>query len=152
MRRSGAMVQLGFMDDERFKGIVMTDFTTYSDPNTHAMADVDVCIAVGEDLTSTFPGHPWMVGADHEAGTVVIRLGYNPPLERPRLAEMGYLLHLSTVLGPGGQKKYAMPVRKCWSGGDCLAKWQRSKAGIKRQRMDWTLTMPFLKAGSNGTN
>lgn len=44
------------MDDERFKGIVMTDFTTYSDPNTHAMADVDVCIAVGEVWTYPIAG------------------------------------------------------------------------------------------------
>ena len=101
----------------------MPDFATHIDDNEHAMSDMDVCIAVGEDLTSVYSGHPWCVGADHEAGTVIIRLGYNPPATNPRLAEMGYLLHLSTVLGPGGQKK----VRN--AGAEMLERW-----GLARQR------------------
>ena len=100
----------------------MTDFHIHTDPNENAMSDQDVCIAVGEDLTSTFAGHPWSVGCCHEAGTIVIRLGYNPPTDKPRLAEMGYLLHLSTVLGPGGQKR----VRN--AGAEMLERW-----GLPRQ-------------------
>lgn len=101
----------------------MTDFMTHVDGGEHDMADMDVCIAVGEDLTATYPGHPWMVGADHQAGTVAIRLAYNPPDENPTLGQMGYLLHLSTVLGPGGQKR----VRT--AGAEMLERW-----GLPRER------------------
>jgi hypothetical protein len=68
----------------------------------HAMAEQDLCIAVGEDLTKHYPGHPWMVGADLSAGTIAIRLGYELP---PRLAPMGYLLHIATLMAPGGHQR-----------------------------------------------
>lgn len=65
------------------------------------MSDQDVCIAVGEDLTRAFPGYPWMVGANHEAGTLQIDLMIDKPIG---LERYGFLLHISTVLGAGGQK------------------------------------------------
>ena len=65
------------------------------------MADEDVCIAVGEDLMQRYPGYPWSVGCNHEAGTVVIDLMIDKP---PHLRNYGYQLYLSTVLGAGGQK------------------------------------------------
>jgi hypothetical protein len=65
------------------------------------MADQDVCIAVGEDLTKHYPGYLWMVGCDHEAGTIQIDLQCDKPIGMERY---GYLLHLSTVMGAGGQK------------------------------------------------
>ena len=68
----------------------------------HAMAERDLCIAVGEDLERHYPGHPWMVGADLNAGTVAIRLGYDLP---PSMAPMGYLLHIATLLAPGGHQR-----------------------------------------------
>lgn len=66
-----------------------------------AMADEDVCRAVGEDLTKHYPGHLWFVGCNHEAGTVVIDLPYEKPLH---LRGYGMLLHIATILGAGGQK------------------------------------------------
>lgn len=66
------------------------------------MADRDLCIAVGEDLEKHYPGHPWAVGANHEAGTVVIRLGYDLP---QNLAAMGYLIHIPALLAPGGHQR-----------------------------------------------
>jgi len=78
------------------------------------MADQDVCIAVGEDLTQTYTGYFWNVGCNHEAGVVAISLaipGDNGNTTR------GFLLHLSTIMGPGGQKK----VRA--AGGELLERW-----------------------------
>jgi hypothetical protein len=68
---------------------------------TNRMADQDVCIAVGEDLTRQYPGYLWMVGCNHEAGTIQIDLQCDKPIGMERY---GYMLHLSTVLGAGGQK------------------------------------------------
>lgn len=82
------------------------------------MADEDICIAVGEDLTRMYPGYLWMVGADHDAGVVHIRLQL--PLDTPAnrvLGEYGYLLYISSVLGAGGQAK----VRN--AGGEMLERW-----------------------------
>lgn len=67
-----------------------------------AMADQDVCVAVGEDLTRAFPGYLWMVGCNHTAGVIMIDLQVPKP---PHLRNYGYQLNLSTVLGPGGQKR-----------------------------------------------
>lgn len=66
------------------------------------MADEDVCLAVGEDLTKHYPGYPWMVGCNHEAGTLQIDLMVDKP---PHLRNYGYMLHISSVLGSDGQKK-----------------------------------------------
>lgn len=65
------------------------------------MADQDVCIAVGEDLTRAYPGYFWMVGCNHEAGTIEIRLQVPTPIGTERF---GYLMYISTAIGIGGQK------------------------------------------------
>jgi hypothetical protein len=65
------------------------------------MQDEDVCIAVGEDLTRAYPGYLWMVGCNHEAGTLHIDLQVPKPIG---MEAYGYLLYISSVLGPGGQK------------------------------------------------
>lgn len=83
------------------------------------MADEDVCRAVGEDLTDVYPGHPWAVGCDHQAGTVVIDLAVDKP---PQLRTFAYMLHLSTILGPGGQKR----VRQ--AGGELLERYGLPRA------------------------
>lgn len=80
----------------------MNDFVTHLEGPT-AMADMDVCRAVGEDLSRAYPGYPWMVGANHEAGTCVVDL---PEVFKPvKYRNWGILLHLSSLMGPGGQKK-----------------------------------------------
>jgi hypothetical protein len=65
------------------------------------MADQDVCIAVGEDLTKHYPGYYWMVGCDHQAGSVQIDLQVPKPVG---LERYGYRLNISTILGAGGQQ------------------------------------------------
>lgn len=77
----------------------MTDALITTSGET-AMADQDVCVAVGEDLTRHYPGHLWSVGCDHRAGTIVIDLPYQKPAH---LRNFAYLLHIPTILGPGGQ-------------------------------------------------
>ena len=66
------------------------------------MEDQDVCMAVSEDLCATYPGYPWLVGCDHDAGTVAIDLAVEKP---PAFRNFGYMLHLSSIMGPGGQQK-----------------------------------------------
>lgn len=82
------------------------------------MSDMDVCIAVGEDLTQAYPGYLWKVGTTHEGGVVAIDVGVPKPLG---MENLGYLLHLSTVLGPGGQAR----VRR--AGGEML-----ERLGLRR--------------------
>jgi hypothetical protein len=65
-----------------------------------AMEDCDLCQAVGEDLMQTFPNYPWFVGVEH--GSVIIDLCIDKPLGLSRYA---YRLNISTVIGPGGQKR-----------------------------------------------
>lgn len=78
------------------------------------MADQDVCIAVGQDLTQTYPGYFWNVGCDHFAGVVNVSLAI--PGESGNTTK-GFLLHLSSILGPGGQKKVRV------AGGELLERW-----------------------------
>lgn len=76
----------------------------YVDDGTHpenAMADEDVCRAVGEDLTRAYPGYLWMVGCSHRAGMLKIDLPFYKP---PHLRNYAMQLRISTVLGSGGQK------------------------------------------------
>lgn len=75
------------------------------------MADEDVCRAVGEDLDKHYPGYPWMVGCNHEAGTLYIDLGID---KQPHLRTYGYQLNISSVIGPGGQ------LRVMRAGGELL--------------------------------
>lgn len=101
----------------------MTDAIVSGSGDTQ-MADQDLCIAVGEDLTATFPGYVWAVGCDHQAGVLNIRLILDADaLTSRRFGEYGYLLHISSVLGPGGQKK----VRN--AGGEVLERY-----GLPRTR------------------
>lgn len=67
----------------------------------HGATDEALCILVGQDLTKHYPGHPWMVGVNTEAGTVVIDLGYDKPLH---LARMAYMIHIPTLKSQGGFK------------------------------------------------
>lgn len=67
------------------------------------MADQDLCIAIGEDLMQHYPGHPWRVGCDLDAGSIVIELAYDYP-GMPN-ATLGYRLHPQTMMGPGAHHR-----------------------------------------------
>ena len=100
----------------------MTDDAILTGSGPTRMADQDLCIAVGEDLTATYPGYDWCVGANHEAGVLHIDLICDKPLG---LQNHGYLLHIANVIGPGGQKR----VRD--AGGELLERF-----GLRRDRAD----------------
>lgn len=88
----------------------------------HAMADIDVCCAVSEDLNRHYPGHAWVIGCDHNAGTVAIDIAMHKP---PALKLFGYLLHLSTIMGAGGQ---AAVMR---AGGELLERYGLQRRGAR---------------------
>lgn len=77
------------------------DFHFEHTTGTPRMADEDLCKAVLEDIARHYPGHPWMVTADVQAGSVAIDLGYEKPLH---LRGFAHLLFAGTLMGPGGQK------------------------------------------------
>lgn len=90
--------------------------------------DQAACKLVGEFLARFYPGIDWMVGVDHEAGTVAIDIMCDKPIGMERY---GYLLHLSSIMGPDGQRK----VRN--AGGELMERF-----GIRRDRpgAEWRMT------------
>jgi len=92
----------------------MSMFADVESSGPRAMADRDVCIAIGEDLTQTYPGYIWNVGCNHEAGAAQIMLVI-PSVTGNQ--SMGFLIHLSTVMGPGGRQKVLA------AGGEVLERW-----------------------------
>lgn len=80
----------------------MSEDFQYDAVGSATMADRDLCVAVLEDLARHYPGHPWLITADVQAGSVVIDLGYEKPAH---LKNFGYLLHASTLMGPGGRQR-----------------------------------------------
>src|ERR1700746_794008 len=82
----------------------MGDDFTFSPSGTSpetTMADRDLCIAGLEDLPRPYPGHPWLITSDVQAGSVVIDLGYEKPVA---LRNFAYLLHCKTLMSAGGQQ------------------------------------------------
>jgi hypothetical protein len=77
-------------------------------------ADEALCIVIGRDLTETFPGYFWNVGVNHESGVIAISLAM--PGEAGNTTK-GFLMYISTAVGPGGQKKTRQ------AGGELLERW-----------------------------
>ena len=84
--------------------------------------DQAVCVLVGTLLAREYPGYEFMVGVDHEAGTVAIDIMGDKPIG---LERFGYLLHLSSVLSADGPRK----IRN--AGGELLERF-----GLRRDRAD----------------
>ena len=93
------------------------------DPGQFAMADQDVCIAMGEALTQAYPGYVWNVGCNHQGGVATVSLVI--PSVCGNQAK-GFMIHLSTVLGPGGYKKVLA------AGGEVLERWNLSRERAPR--------------------
>lgn len=89
--------------------------------------DEALCVAIGQDLTSAFEGYAWDVGADHEAGVVCIRLAV--PMVGGA-AQPGFLLHISTVIGPDGRKKVHRAA------GEVLERWRLRRDRAPRDWME----------------
>jgi hypothetical protein len=104
-----------------------------------AMADEDVCRAVGEDLTHYFPGHLWCVGCNHEAGTLYIDLPYQKPAH---LRHYGFLMHISTVLGADGRKKVMR------AGGELLERFGLPRSGAKQEAAEMAAEHGLIADGA----
>ena len=111
-------------------------FTGYGE---REMADRDVCIAIGEDLTRAYPGYMWNVGCNHQAGVAQIMLMM--PSDKPSNTTKGFLIHLSTALGPGGQKKVLL------AGGEILERW-----GLPRSRSPEDMVLRAHEHGLDESN
>ncbi len=104
----------------------MDDFLHTAGDGEMQMADIDVCRAVFEDLSQTYPGYGWSVGCNHDAGVIAIDLVVDKPVH---LRNYGYQLYLSTVLGANGQKRVRQAggellerfgLRRSWAHPDTL--------------------------------
>lgn len=82
-------------------------------------ADMAMCGQVFEELQKHYPGHPWDVGANHEAGAVAIQLRYNDKLGRP--SKYGFLIHINSLLSQDGFKKVVM------AGGELLERYNLAR-------------------------
>lgn len=85
--------------------------------------DADLCKSIGDDLIRYYPGHPWMVGVDLAAGSVVIDLGYSKP---HHLRNMAYFLWPSTVMGPGREHRLMQ------AGGELLERFGIGRSGARK--------------------
>jgi len=109
------------------------DFTVVESGGQTAMADIDVCIAVADDLRHFYPGHPWRISCNHEAGTAVIDLDYPRPLH---LRNARFMIYISTCIGPDGRKHVMR------AGGDLLERWGLPRGAAKASA--------YAMAGENG--
>lgn len=75
----------------------MSDYlSTAESSGPNARQDLEACWAVNGVLNKHYPGHPWMVGADHDAGVVVVKLAYYDKLMR--WARHGFVIHFGSLL------------------------------------------------------
>jgi hypothetical protein len=77
-------------------------------------ADMAMCKRISEELERLYPGHPWAIGADHAAGTVVIRLMYPAFDNKP----WGYMIPLKNIANDADFKRRVMQA-----GGEWLERW-----------------------------
>lgn len=57
-------------------------------------ADIALARSVATELERLYPAHLWLVGANHQAGTVTIDLPYEKP---HHLRNYGMLLHITSL-------------------------------------------------------
>ena len=69
---------------------------------SNALHDEDICRLVADWLEKYYPRHVWAVGANHEAGTVVIDLPYDRPVH---LRQFAFMLHIPMILSMYGERQ-----------------------------------------------
>lgn len=87
--------------------------------------DIALCKSVWEVLDKHYPGHPWMVGADHFAGVVTIQLAYEDRVEF-NYSRYGFLLHIRNLDAPESMKKVMR------AGGEMLERWKLARSGANQ--------------------
>lgn len=70
------------------------------------VADIALCRDVGEILEKYYPGHFWMVGCNHEAGSLHIELAYQE--KTAKRFPYGYLLHIHNLSNPDVRRQKVM--------------------------------------------
>lgn len=86
-----------------------------------AVADMAACEKANRILQAAYPNHPWMIGTDASTGTLHCRLMYQG--QQVGANGYGFLLRLSTVDGPDGERK----IRA--AGGECLERFALARTG-----------------------
>lgn len=94
----------------------------------HLAADLDVAERAAAVLTAHYPGHPWMVWADHAQGVVLVR---NPGLpDMPGLpgtaGQFAMVIHLADI---ANERDFRARVMR--AGGEMLERW-----GVARRRYE----------------
>lgn len=90
-----------------------------------AAADMIVCEKAMRVLQAAFPNHPWLIGADHGAGTVHIRLQYQG--HNVTNSGYGFLLHMSSIMGADCEKKLRTAA------GEILERFKLARDGATEQ-------------------
>ena len=98
----------------------------------HHTADIALCQRVSDDLTNHYPGHPWAIGADHEAGCLWIHLAYPDnraaqaeEIRGPEFGIPGYLLHTGKL-----QNKYDFN-KVMRAGGELLERYKLQRGAYR---------------------
>lgn len=103
--------------------------------------DIALCKEVWEVLDKHYPGHPWMVGADHFAGTVSIQLAYEDRVEF-NYSKWGYLLHIRNLNTPESMKKVMR------AGGEMLERWKLARTGASQHAVGDARRNGLMKQGA----
>lgn len=85
--------------------------------------DILLCHQVNAVLNKHYPGHPWLIGANHEAGTINVQLTYLDKHGKVgKMGNWGFLLHIAKVKTiPDLEKKVML------AGGELLERWQLAR-------------------------
>lgn len=86
-----------------------------------AIQDELACNQAMRVLQQHYPNHPWLVGCDHFAGMVHCRLLYSG--QKITNNGYGFMLKLSTIFGPDGDKRIVQ------AGGECLERFDLARNG-----------------------
>lgn len=82
--------------------------------------DITLCKQINDILQKHYPGHPWMVGCNHKAGTIHIELPY---LDRLRTRfPYGYMLHINKMVRPSVVRK-----KTIHAGGELLERYNLAR-------------------------
>lgn len=103
-------------------------FAVPDDEGSIDRAEQALCLMVGESLTQAYPGYVWNVGCTRQSGALTIKLAVPLSLRPGGFGEPGYLLYISTVIGPGGHKRVLA------AGGEILERWALIRGSAKG---DW---------------
>ena len=116
---------------------ILFENKTYSDDD---VKDIALCRKIWQVLDKHYQGHPWMVGADHRAGTVTIQLAYNDKVDW-RFSRMGWILHINKLETPEELKKVMR------AGGDMLERFNLKRDAATENSRQYAKSNGLIKDG-----